>query len=278
MSVAIAVKVSEGLVLGADSAATIQGQIQRPQGLEQGVLKTYFNAQKLLQIGDFPIGVLTWGTAFVGPRTIESLVREWEYEEHWQSLTGYDIEHKDGYEVRTCAERLCNHLSLVYAEEFGDRPEQERPVLGLIVAGYSQKGFFPEIWRFVFPFDTHGEVHDQRPDENGKPNFGASWFGLTDAIVRLHFGRDEQAIGVLSEKFGTPPEEIAGLLRPLEYQVPFPVMPLQDAIEYAYYMLNVTIGRYRFVVGPELCGGQAEIAAITQKQFTWISRKTWSLD
>jgi hypothetical protein len=63
----------------------------------------------------------------------------------------------------------------------------------------------------------------------------------------------------------------------LEYQIPFAVMPLQDAIEYANYMLNVVVGRYRFVIGPELCGGQVEIAAITQQRFNWISRKRWSL-
>jgi hypothetical protein len=72
-------------------------------------------------------------------------------------------------------------------------------------------------------------------------------------------------------------QEVAEILQPLQYQILFPVMPLQDAIEYAYYMLNVTVGRYRFVVGPELCGGEIEIAAITQKEFKWISRKTWSL-
>jgi hypothetical protein len=55
------------------------------------------------------------------------------------------------------------------------------------------------------------------------------------------------------------------------------LMPLQDAIEYANYMLNVTIGRYRFVLGPELCGGQIEIAAITPREFNWISQKSWGL-
>ena len=60
MSVVIIVKVSEGLVLGADSASTLQGSVRGPNGnIQQGVLKTFMNARKLLQIGDFPIGVLT---------------------------------------------------------------------------------------------------------------------------------------------------------------------------------------------------------------------------
>lgn len=277
MSVVIVVKVSEGLVLGADSAATIQGRVERPDGVQEGVLKTYFNARKLLQIGDFPIGVLTWGTAFIGLRTIESLVREWEHNNHWLSKENYQQAYKEEFKVKECAEGLKKHLSAVYEEEFGSQPEQQRPLIGFIVAGYSAGEFFPKIWRFVLPIDSNGQVHNQRPDQDGKPDFGAHWFGLTDAIVRLHFGRDEQVIKIISEKFDISPQTIQEALKPLQYVVPFAVMPLQDAIEYANYMLNVTTGRYRFVIGPELCGGQIEIAVITQKKFAWISRKTWSL-
>lgn len=273
MSIVVVVKVSEGLVLGADSAATIWGRAPSPQGVREGVLKTYFNARKLLQVGDFPIGVLTWGTPFIGPRTIESLVREWEYKQGWQSRETYKAHHGDVYHVRRCAEELSRHIHRIYAEEF----TENKPIIGFIVAGYSEEEFFPEMWRFVLPNDGPGVIHNQRPDQEGKPQFGAHWFGQTDAIVRLHFGRDDQAVNIIAEKYGIPAEELFRILAPLEYQIPFPVMPLQDAIDYAYYVLNVIVGRYRFVVGPELCGGQIEIAAITQGQFEWISRKVWTL-
>jgi hypothetical protein len=272
VSVAVVVKVSEGLVLGADSAATIRGRREGPQGIQEGVLKTYFNARKLLQIGKFPIGVLTWGAAFIGPRTIESLVREFEYERKWQD----DLVRGARFQVRECAEELCKYLSGIHAEEFGDQAESHS-IVGVIVAGYSGGGFAPEIWRFVLPFDSGGQIHDQRPDVDGKPSFGASWFGQTDAIVRLHFGRDNRAIGVISEKFGIPADQVSEALQPLEYQIPFFVMPLQDAIEYANYVLSVATGRYRFMVGPELCGGAIEIAVITPEEFKWVSRKTLSL-
>jgi hypothetical protein len=277
MSVGIVVKVSEGLVLATDSAATLYGRIEKPEGVQEGVVKTYYNAKKLLQIGDFPIGVLTWGQAFIGARTLESLVREWEYDNHWQFQGEYYEEaNQESFRVYTCAERLRDHLARVFNEEFGHLPEEQRPRLGVVVAGYSEGEFFPEIWRFVLPFDD--QVHNQRPDRDGKPDFGASWFGLTEPIVRLHWGRDEAVISIISERFGIPQQDIREALNPLQYQVPFAVMPLQDAIEYAHYMLNVTVGRYRFVVGPELCGGEIEIAAITQRQFKWISRKSWKLE
>ena len=274
VSIAIVVKVSEGLVLAADSAATITGRI----GEQAGVLKTYYNAKKLFQVGDFPIGVLTWGQAFIGLRTIESLVREWEHQHNWQSQEALMDAPAEGYAVRTCAESLHQFLVSVYAEEYKDRSkeESEKKGLGVVVAGYSKSAFFPEIWRFVLPFDD--KVHNQRPDIDGKPQFGASWFGATDAIIRLHWGRDERAIGIISEKFSLPEDAVREALAPLEYAIPFAVMPLQDAIEYARYLVNVVIGRFRFVVGSELCGGQVDIAAITQEMFSWITLKELRLE
>ncbi len=274
MSIVIVVKVSEGLVLGADSAATLSGQLKDSSGaIFNGVLKTFYNAKKLLQVGDFPIGVLNWGAAFIGDRTMESQVREWEHDNHWSSRDSFSNSCNDPFEVKACALGLHNHLSQVYAEEYADFPEGQRPPIGIIVAGYSEGMFFPEIWRFVLPHDT--EVQNQRPDKNGKPDFGASWFGVTEPIVRLHFGRDDEAIRILSKRFKVPEQEILEALKPLQYPIAFSQMPLQDAIDYAVYMLNVAIGRFRFVLGPELCGGQLDIAVVTQNEFNWISQKSW---
>lgn len=276
MSVVIVVKVSEGLALAADSAATLTGKMSGPDGQQEGVLKTFYNAQKLLQIGDLPIGVLTWGHAFVGPRTVESLVREWEHNSCWESLQQYRREYEGKYEVRKCAEGLLKHISEVHASEFAGMSNGQQPAIGMIVAGYSEGEFFPEIWRFVVPFDE--EVHNQRPDQEGKPNFGASWFGMTEPIVRLHFGRDDKVVQIVSEKFGIEADAVRKALEPLQYPVPFAQMPLQDAIDYATYMINVVIGRYRFVLGAEFCGGQIDVAAITQREFNWISRKSWKIE
>jgi hypothetical protein len=279
MSVVIVVKVSEGLVLAADSAATLTGRILQPDGVTQdAVLQIFNNAKKLLQIGsDFPIGVLTWGQAFIGPRTIESLVSEWQYTEGWESIESFRKRFPDKkYTVENCAKDLHRHLAVKHKEEFGSLPPNEQPGLGIVVAGYSELGFFPEVWRFVLPYDVI--ITNSRPDIDGKPDFGASWFGIVEPIIRLHYGRDERAIGIISEKYNIPVAELNEILAPLQYQIPFAQMPLQDAIDYANYMINLVIGRFRFVIGPELCGGKVDLAAITQREFTWISRKTWSLD
>jgi len=276
MSVVIAVKVSEGLVLAADSASTLQGRVAGPQGEQQGILKTYTNARKLLQIGDFPIGILTWGQAFIGPRTLESHVREWEHKNNWQDQTAYKKLVNKPISVGKCAESLHRHLVSVYNDEFGKLPKEQQPGIGILVSGYSEGEFFPAIWRFVLPIESD-QIHNQRPDVNGKPDFGASWYGLTEPLIRLHWGRDDLVLKIISEKFNIPLDVIQKELAPLQYPIPFGGMPLQDAIEYAYYMISVAIGRFRFVIGPELCGGKVDLAVITQGRFHWISQKSWKL-
>lgn len=272
MSVVIAIKVSEGLVLAADSASTLAGQAKGPDGVVQtGVLKIFFNAKKLLQVGDFPIGVLTWGISGIGMRTVESHIREWEHKNHWQSLDRLKraIGGKE-YSVKNCAASLREHIEKVCLDQYEVR--EKIPALGILVTGYSEGKFFPEMWGFEFPSGT--EVVDQRPDIEGRPDFGASWFGAADALVRLHWGRDDRAIDILAKKFNVPGEEIKKDLLPLQYAIPFAQMPLQDAVDYAQYMIGTAIGRYRFVLGSELCGGAIDIAAITQTKFEWISKKS----
>jgi hypothetical protein len=143
-----------------------------------------------------------------------------------------------------------------------------------LVSGYSAGKYFPEQWLIDLPRSR--ELIQIRPDVSGKPTFGANWFGMTDAIIRLHWGRDDALMPLLAERFKVPLPEIQDLLGRFQYPVLFDGMPLQDAIDYACYVVNVTIGRFRFVVGAPLCGGEIDLAVITPSVFTWVRRKAWT--
>lgn len=286
MTVCVSVKVSEGLVLAADSTAAIQGALGDPTG-PQGILKTYDHVRKLSHIKDYPIGTLTWGAALIGARSVESLIKEYEYkllsleEEHEKikerRMRGESkSDERFEYDVKKIAEGLSKHVKGFYDKEFSSVPRDAGlPPLGILVSGYSSGQFFPEQWLIEFP-DAH-ELKKIRPDIDGKPNFGAHWFGLTDAIIRLHWGRDDSAIDILANRFGVSKEEIFKLLEQLQYPVFFDGMPLQDAIDYAVYLINVAIGRFRFVIGAPLCGGDIDVAVITPNVFTWVQRKSWEV-
>ena len=279
MTVCVSVKVSEGLVLGADSTAAIEGRIGEGPA---GILKTYDHVRKLAHVKDYPLGTLTWGTAHVGARTVDSLIKEYEYtlpslkeeqeKRKEQRMRGESPE-EYSYSVQKVAEGLVTHIKTFYEREFQNRSEADRPFLGLLVSGYATGQFVPEQWLVELP--AKPGLRELRPEKGGQPDFGANWFGITDAIVRLHWGRDDKALSILSERFDVPKEEIHELLAPLQYQVLFAGMPLQDAIDYVVYLINVVSGRFRFVIGAPLCGGDIDVAVIRPNEFTWVKRKSW---
>lgn len=280
MTICVSVKVSEGLVLAADSASAVHGRVG--QDHPGGILKTYDHVRKVTQIKDYPIGTLTWGTSLIGARSVQSLIEE--YEHKLQSLRELEERMKEKrmrgeegepfeYRVKDIAQGLLNHVKEYYDAEFASL--SKKPFLGMLVSGYSSGQFFPEQWEFELPMKS--ELKERRPDVEGKPNFGADWFGLTDAITRLHWGRDDRALQILSNRFNVPHQEISELLAPLQYPVLFAGMPLQDAIDYAVYLINVTIGRFRFVVGAPVCGGDIDVAVITPNKFSWVRQKSWEI-
>ena len=56
MTICVVVKIGEGLVLAADSAATLKGTI----GEETGIFQVFEFANKIARIKDYPVGVMSW--------------------------------------------------------------------------------------------------------------------------------------------------------------------------------------------------------------------------
>ena len=266
MTIVVAVKVNDGLVLAADSAVAVHGG---PAGQPPGVLKTYDYGRKLSHIKDYPIGTLSWGISLLGSRTIESLINEYEF-----SLPQASGEVAQGFKVREIANNLRDFLLKRYEAQYGPLSPGNQPSVGVLINGYSDGAYFPEQYLFEFPITPDLQV--RRPDkENGEPNLGVDWFGLTDAITRLIKGADRRLGEVLAERLQTSFDEAWQLLAQFEYPIAFEGMPLQDAIDLAVYLVEMTIGRYRFAVGAPLCGGEVDVAVITPRGFTWVYRKSW---
>ncbi len=272
MSIVVSVKVGEGLVLAADSVTTVQ--VLEPKSGTVNVLNTYEYARKVSQVGGLPIGTLTWGIELIGNRNIESLLSEYDNLQlgpRYDKSTG---EYKP-WKVKEIVDEIFRFMRPQYDEAYGSLPEPQKPILGLLVAGYSHGEFFPEEFRFEFPGHTAAER--VRPNKDGRPVYGASWYGQTEAIVRLYKGYDPRLRQVLAEK-GVDKKIIDELprdLAPLEWKVIFDGMPLQEAIDLAEYLINVVIGSYRFPLGPPTCGGHIDIAVMTHKGFDWVRRKKW---
>jgi len=278
MTICISVRVSEGLVLAADSMATVEGEYNNGKITQKGVLKTFPNARKLTQMKDYPIGILSWGSYMIGDRTVDSLIREYEYslpslieereKRRLRRIQGVEELEEYSFSVKELSDGLRNHIRNYMNKINIDQREFH---IGLMVGGYSYKEFYPEQWRMTFPNSKIESVRE------GLSPCGANWYGVTDAIVRFHWGRDDKAGQLISEKFNIDKDEVMETLSQLQYPTLFEAMPLQEAIDYAYFLVNIAIGRARYVVGAPTVGGDVDIVAITPNEFKWVKRKEWNI-
>lgn len=262
MSICVLVKVGEGLIFATDSASSIIGQPVLPNGQPgpQGVLKVFYTGKKIFQIKDLPIGVMSWGAGAFKDRTVASLIEEFENTDEVRKIE------KDNINIEEVAAKLWNFMKQASESFFSNIPIKARPKTGLVLGGYSEKKFFPEEYVMNVPIT---EKYRPRPDINGNPNFGANWYGITDAIVRFHHGRDDRIFQIMKEN-GIEEETIKKIdsliQRDIQYPVLFNAMPLDDAIQYAKFLVELTIARFKFSVGAEVCGGKINIVTITRKE------------
>ncbi len=261
MSICLLAKVPEGLVLATDSASTVGDPGPA------GVLKVFFNATKVFQIRDLPVGVLTWGSGSFRARTVASLVDEFENTDEVRALEAPELD------IRALTDQFWTFMCRKSEEIFPQIPLDSRPHSGFVICGYPGSEFFPEEYMVDVP--TVGPRR-LRPPIDGEPDFGVNWYGMTDAIERFHHGRDARLFDVLGNSGLTAQQADAVNAAVSEFQYPvlFAAMPLGDAIDYVEFLVQMTINRYRFCVGAEICGGAIDIAAITRKDgFSWIRRK-----
>src|ERR1039457_4393527 len=82
MSLGIAFKGPEGIVLAADSRVTLNNAFAQPNGQTMVIASTFDNATKLLKVkGQDFVGAVTYGVGALGqkePRTAHSFVPEFE--------------------------------------------------------------------------------------------------------------------------------------------------------------------------------------------------------
>lgn len=249
MTICVGVKVRDGVVLGTDSMT----QISVPDAQGQYVVaKTYRYARKLFHIGELPIGMVTWGPGNIGSHSVSSLI--------WESTHNLNVEAS----VEEAAQSVFETVLGAYQVEFSHLPQEEKPVLGVHVAGYSAEGAFPQEHKIQFP-----EAFVRKID----PDYGARWYGFAAPFTRLHMGYDPKMMHLFDE-MGAPEALKDKIFREhvFETHVSFDVMPVQDAVRFVVYVLRTTIGFSSFDLSITRCGGPLQVAAITRADgFQWIN-------
>ncbi len=276
MTIAISLKVNDGLVLAADSASTIIQYTE--QGAPANVVNVYNHANKITNlVKGWPIGVVTWGAGSIGPASISTLLKDLRgrltpgdpaAQGDWKlDKASYSIE-----QVATLLRRFMYEEK--YQSAFGDWPSETQPILGFIVAGHAPGDSLADEYQVLI---ANGECDAPQPLRLHE-DAGVTWNGEPEAITRLLLGFGTELPAVLVDQLGVPSDQMPSVMEILRGALERPfvhaAMPIQDAIDLAEFLVDLTIKVSRFAPGAPTVGGEIEIAAITTHEgFKWVRRK-----
>jgi hypothetical protein len=276
MTVAISCNLSDGVILGVDSAVTV------PVGDH---LKIWEHAEKLFQMGDRPIGAAIYGLAGFGERSVGSYFREFQEKNPNQVLSSRN-------DVADVVEALRSFMDTSYrttiaaaitaaGRDFGQELQAGTiPALGIVVGGFSTGQYVPELWQLLIPYHTAPNSALKRLDRGAN---GVTWYSMYEPIVRYINGYDQNLIfelrqyiegpGMLGRTLTAPEQDaVAQILSKYQYTVPFASMPIEQGIEYVRFLVDFAIKHYHFSSGfahqpwtEKVVGGRVRLGVVTYK-------------
>lgn len=255
MSLVVSLKIPDGVVIAADSLSTVQGQIALQPKLKADCLK----CGSKIELKDIP--PLQMPTALSTSSFAQKLfpfcgrfgIGAFGLSVLLGKTVGYlveALEHEAGpecdYGVTHLAGVIQKRFDKLVREQFKDidkAPDDFYP-LGFHVVGYD---------------DDQGKIIEVKIGKKSTmvPHVdpGCTFSGAGQVVLKLwELGQNDQT-----------------------QQTNFAIFSLQDAIDYADYLINTTASHQRFAVMIPTVGGQVDIALVTPyRGFTWIRQKRLS--
>lgn len=258
MSLGVVIKGPEGVVLAADSRVTLEAQ--RRDG---PVLSVNFdNVTKLLTFSKphLFVAAVTYGMAVIGQRTPHSLMPEFE-------LT---IQNAKRLTVLDYSKRLSSFFMKRWRDAMP--PDYAGPDMTFIVGGYDLGAAYGNV--FLFGIPTGPEPQPRNPD-----TFGMTWGGQLQIASRIVHGYDPVVLDITRRTLNLDDEQISrlgeALKREMEFPIPYPVLPLQDCVDLATFLIRSTVVAQSLAVGVRGVGGPIDVAIITRtKGLEYVQQKT----
>lgn len=269
LSVCVACNISDGVIIGVDSATTI-GDPANP-------IKIYDGVDKIFPLGEYPVGLATYGVADIRGRTIASWVAE---------LTSQlNLLVPDNYSMKEMVEAIrlffyARYNELVLQPLLSDMPTNAAqplpsllpPVLGFVVGGFAKNLFQSEVWNIQLPYHAAPEsaVCMNKPGV-----FGSAWFASMAPIQRYIKGFDGEALQAICsyvDEIRDPPltveekQEMVRRAQLSECQFVFPGMPIAKGVEYVRFLIDLVIGHHKFAAGDPIVGGRCKVGFVTFKK------------
>lgn len=258
MTLAVAFKGPEGLVLAADSRITITATVSAGERKEQ--YTSYFdNATKLFGVNGQPhVGVLTHGNTMIGTsslRTVHGFMPEFE------AKLGSGKTHG-----RMKVESVAAELANFYADQWSSAsmPDESEPVL-FKVAGFDQDEAYGRVYEVSVPNGLE-PVEYLTGDA-----FGVRWGGQSFLANRWLNGVDPGALALVKDQLGLTDLQVEQLeqkwQQELPLRIPWQVLPLQDCVDLATFLVAMTSASLAWTfIGYRGVGGAADVATITRNE------------
>jgi hypothetical protein len=261
VSLGIAIKAPEGIVLAAESRLTLSAQ----QADGTGIYVNFDNATKLLALnGDGPhrhMGIVTYGLATIGLRAAQSFLPEFE-------ATLPTNERLTVYEY---ASRLGQFFLAQWTGSGQPDPTSwAGPAMVFLVGGYDEGAAYGRVFEVAIPRAA------EPVEKNAGEQFGITWGGQQEYVNRLIHGFDSKLLALLQEDPGLD-EDVVGRvqakLAQLSMPIPLLAMPLQDVVDLAIFFVRTTITAQTLSFGLRGCGGPIDVATVTRSGLSFIQRK-----
>jgi len=275
MTVAISCNLSDGIILGVDSAVTV--------GVSGGHVKIWENAEKLFQVGEKPIGAAIYGLAGFADRSTGSYIREFEQVNPGGVLT-IDCDISVVVEALRTFMHTAYHATIVPAIQAAGRDFNTElqagtvPVLGIVVGGFSTGQWLSEVWHIIIPYHATPNSAQHRLT---RAQIGVAWYSMYEPIVRYINGNDPGMMtemrayveGLIGRPFTQPEtDEINAILQKYQYTVSFASMPIEQGIEYVRFLVDLAIKHYHFSSGfghqpftEKVVGGRSRLGVVTYR-------------
>jgi hypothetical protein len=257
MSLGIALKGTEGIVLAADSRVTLFGQLPTATpGQQMLIPATFDNATKILKTGcQTHVAAVTFGAGAIGqtePRTANSFMPEFEATIN----TG-----------RVTVEEFARRLGVFFLAQWQLQNMPAAPPLGdnmvFLVGGYDENKPYGDLYSVSVPSNPN----PTKLIPEGQ--FGAYWGGQREMTDRLLQGFDPNLPNIVQEVQGIPvnqrdPGLGSKLQGRLGVAIPWQFLPLQDCIDLSIFLVRTTITMQKWLVGVRGVGGAVDVITITR--------------